>query len=177
MDITVYLRICFLKVHSIVFVAFHTLLSRYFYGLQLLISTDCQVVNHSICPVWNEGFTWLFDIPPKGQKLYILCKSKNTFGKVWWSSFLVCYFFLVLVCNFLNSGACFAVNPWKSHHPDRQSRHGGSIQRVLQPQPRRRQGWLENARDRDCMVKQTVQQQYVAWLISPGANIIAPAPM
>ncbi|KAK1646747.1 hypothetical protein QYE76_064552 [Lolium multiflorum] len=40
-----------------------------------------KVVNHSICPVWNEGFTWLFDIPPKGQKLYILCKSKNTFGK------------------------------------------------------------------------------------------------
>ncbi|KAG8089357.1 hypothetical protein GUJ93_ZPchr0011g27393 [Zizania palustris] len=40
-----------------------------------------KVVNHNICPVWNEGFTWLFDIPPKGQKLYILCKSKNTFGK------------------------------------------------------------------------------------------------
>uniref|UniRef100_A0A0E0F333 C2 domain-containing protein n=1 Tax=Oryza meridionalis TaxID=40149 RepID=A0A0E0F333_9ORYZ len=40
-----------------------------------------KVVNNSICPVWNEGFTWLFDIPPKGQKLYILCKSKNTFGK------------------------------------------------------------------------------------------------
>ncbi|XP_020157774.1 protein CELLULOSE SYNTHASE INTERACTIVE 3 [Aegilops tauschii subsp. strangulata] len=40
-----------------------------------------KLVNQSICPVWNEGFTWLFDIPPKGQKLYILCKSKNTFGK------------------------------------------------------------------------------------------------
>lgn len=42
-----------------------------------------QVVNHSICPAWNEGFTWLFDVAPKGQKLYIVCKSKNTFGKVW----------------------------------------------------------------------------------------------
>ncbi|CAD6257880.1 unnamed protein product [Miscanthus lutarioriparius] len=40
-----------------------------------------KVVNHSICPAWNEGFTWLFDVAPKGQKLYIICKSKNTFGK------------------------------------------------------------------------------------------------
>jgi Ca2+-dependent lipid-binding protein len=40
-----------------------------------------KVVNHSMCPVWNESFTWLFDVAPKGQKLYILCKSKNTFGK------------------------------------------------------------------------------------------------
>jgi hypothetical protein len=36
-----------------------------------------------MCPAWNEGFTWLFDVAPKGQKLYIICKSKNTFGKVW----------------------------------------------------------------------------------------------
>lgn len=43
---------------------------------------DSQVVNHSTCPEWKEGFTWAFDVPPKGQKLYILCKSKNTFGKV-----------------------------------------------------------------------------------------------
>uniref|UniRef100_A0A1D1XP97 U-box domain-containing protein 13 n=1 Tax=Anthurium amnicola TaxID=1678845 RepID=A0A1D1XP97_9ARAE len=40
-----------------------------------------KVVSHSICPEWKEGFTWAFDVPPKGQKLYILCKSKNTFGK------------------------------------------------------------------------------------------------
>nr|XP_010930735.1 protein CELLULOSE SYNTHASE INTERACTIVE 3 [Elaeis guineensis]XP_010930736.1 protein CELLULOSE SYNTHASE INTERACTIVE 3 [Elaeis guineensis]XP_010930738.1 protein CELLULOSE SYNTHASE INTERACTIVE 3 [Elaeis guineensis]XP_010930739.1 protein CELLULOSE SYNTHASE INTERACTIVE 3 [Elaeis guineensis] len=40
-----------------------------------------KVVNHSTCPEWKEGFTWAFDVPPKGQKLYILCKSKNTFGK------------------------------------------------------------------------------------------------
>lgn len=40
-----------------------------------------KVVNHSMCPAWNEGFTWLFDVAPKGQKLYIICKSKNTFGK------------------------------------------------------------------------------------------------
>ncbi|XP_010063409.2 protein CELLULOSE SYNTHASE INTERACTIVE 3 [Eucalyptus grandis] len=40
-----------------------------------------KVVNHSICPEWKEGFTWAFDVPPKGQKLHIICKSKNTFGK------------------------------------------------------------------------------------------------
>ncbi|XP_020598358.1 protein CELLULOSE SYNTHASE INTERACTIVE 3 [Phalaenopsis equestris] len=40
-----------------------------------------KVVSHNTCPEWKEGFTWAFDVPPKGQKLYILCKSKNTFGK------------------------------------------------------------------------------------------------
>uniref|UniRef100_A0A803NGE9 C2 domain-containing protein n=1 Tax=Cannabis sativa TaxID=3483 RepID=A0A803NGE9_CANSA len=40
-----------------------------------------KVVNHSSCPEWEEGFTWGFDVPPKGQKLHIVCKSKNTFGK------------------------------------------------------------------------------------------------
>ncbi|KAK1288614.1 hypothetical protein QJS10_CPB19g00147 [Acorus calamus] len=40
-----------------------------------------KVVNHSICPEWKEGFTWAFDVPPKGQKLEIQCKSKSTFGK------------------------------------------------------------------------------------------------
>ncbi|XP_043719526.1 protein CELLULOSE SYNTHASE INTERACTIVE 3 [Telopea speciosissima] len=40
-----------------------------------------KVVSHSTCPEWKEGFTWAFDVPPKGQKLHILCKSKNTFGK------------------------------------------------------------------------------------------------
>ncbi|KAI9113082.1 hypothetical protein K1719_015607 [Acacia pycnantha] len=40
-----------------------------------------KVVSHSISPEWKEGFTWAFDVPPKGQKLYIVCKSKNTFGK------------------------------------------------------------------------------------------------
>lgn len=40
-----------------------------------------KVVNHSISPEWEEGFTWAFDVPPKGQKLHIVCKSKNTFGK------------------------------------------------------------------------------------------------
>jgi len=39
-------------------------------------------VNHSISPEWKEAFTWAFDVPPKGQKLHIICKSKNTFGKV-----------------------------------------------------------------------------------------------
>ncbi|XP_043719961.1 protein CELLULOSE SYNTHASE INTERACTIVE 3-like [Telopea speciosissima] len=40
-----------------------------------------KVVRHSTCPEWEEGFTWAFDVPPKGQKLHILCKSKNMFGK------------------------------------------------------------------------------------------------
>ncbi|KMT19699.1 hypothetical protein BVRB_1g007550 [Beta vulgaris subsp. vulgaris] len=40
-----------------------------------------KVVNHSISPEWKEAFTWAFDVPPKGQKLHIICKSKNTFGK------------------------------------------------------------------------------------------------
>lgn len=40
-----------------------------------------KVVNHNISPEWKEGFTWAFDVPPKGQKLHIICKSKNTFGK------------------------------------------------------------------------------------------------
>lgn len=40
-----------------------------------------KVVSRSTCPEWKEGFTWAFDVPPKGQKLHILCKSKNTFGK------------------------------------------------------------------------------------------------
>ncbi|QHN92943.1 uncharacterized protein DS421_17g588370 [Arachis hypogaea] len=36
---------------------------------------------HGTSPEWKEGFTWAFDVPPKGQKLHIVCKSKNTFGK------------------------------------------------------------------------------------------------
>ncbi|KAK7385160.1 hypothetical protein VNO78_30872 [Psophocarpus tetragonolobus] len=40
-----------------------------------------KVVNHSTSPEWKEGFSWAFDVPPKGQKLHIICKSKNTFGK------------------------------------------------------------------------------------------------
>ncbi|XP_021896477.1 protein CELLULOSE SYNTHASE INTERACTIVE 3 isoform X2 [Carica papaya] len=40
-----------------------------------------KVVNHNNSPEWKEGFTWAFDVPPKGQKLHIICKSKNTFGK------------------------------------------------------------------------------------------------
>ncbi|PHT45441.1 hypothetical protein CQW23_14599 [Capsicum baccatum] len=40
-----------------------------------------KVVNRSTSPEWNEGFTWAFDVPPKGQKLQISCKGKTTFGK------------------------------------------------------------------------------------------------
>eukprot|EP01018_Ginkgo_biloba_P019292 Gb_18151 [translate_table: standard] len=39
-----------------------------------------KVVSHSISPEWKQGFSWAFDMPPKGQKLHISCKSKNTFG-------------------------------------------------------------------------------------------------
>ncbi|XP_021858503.1 protein CELLULOSE SYNTHASE INTERACTIVE 3 [Spinacia oleracea] len=44
-------------------------------------SRQTKVMNHSISPEWKEAFTWAFDVPPKGQKLHIICKSKNTFGK------------------------------------------------------------------------------------------------
>ncbi|KAE9605839.1 hypothetical protein Lal_00025039 [Lupinus albus] len=44
-------------------------------------SKQTKVVSHSTSPEWKEGFTWAFDVPPKGQKLHIICKSKNTFGK------------------------------------------------------------------------------------------------
>ncbi|XP_060214478.1 protein CELLULOSE SYNTHASE INTERACTIVE 3-like [Lycium barbarum] len=40
-----------------------------------------KVVSRSTSPEWNEGFTWAFDVPPKGQKLQISCKGKTTFGK------------------------------------------------------------------------------------------------
>lgn len=40
-----------------------------------------KVVSNTTTPEWKEGFTWAFDVPPKGQKLHILCKSKSTFGK------------------------------------------------------------------------------------------------
>ncbi|KAM7259539.1 hypothetical protein ACFE04_015280 [Oxalis oulophora] len=44
-------------------------------------SRQTKVVNHTNSPEWEEGFAWDFDVPPKGQKLLITCKSKNTFGK------------------------------------------------------------------------------------------------
>ncbi|KAJ7965532.1 U-box domain-containing protein 13 [Quillaja saponaria] len=44
-------------------------------------SRQTKVVGHNISPEWKEGFTWAFDVPPRGQKLHIICKSKNTFGK------------------------------------------------------------------------------------------------
>ncbi|KAK4365885.1 hypothetical protein RND71_013765 [Anisodus tanguticus] len=40
-----------------------------------------KVVNRTTSPEWNEGFTWAFDVPPKGQKLQISSKGKTTFGK------------------------------------------------------------------------------------------------
>ncbi|XP_073125574.1 protein CELLULOSE SYNTHASE INTERACTIVE 3 [Henckelia pumila] len=40
-----------------------------------------KVVSHNTSPEWKEMFTWAFDVPPKGQKLNIVCRSKNTFGK------------------------------------------------------------------------------------------------
>ncbi|CAN6931896.1 unnamed protein product [Brassica oleracea var. botrytis] len=40
-----------------------------------------KVVSNRTSPEWKESFTWAFDVPPKGQKLHIICKSKSTFGK------------------------------------------------------------------------------------------------
>lgn len=44
-------------------------------------SYQTKVVSRNTSPEWKEGFTWAFDVPPKGQKLHIQCQSKNTFGK------------------------------------------------------------------------------------------------
>lgn len=52
------------------------------YNLNDLCGILFQVVSHSTSPEWKEGFTWAFDVPPKGQKLHIQCKSRSTFGKV-----------------------------------------------------------------------------------------------
>ncbi|KAK9062640.1 hypothetical protein SSX86_019828 [Deinandra increscens subsp. villosa] len=38
---------------------------------------ECKVVTCSTSPEWKEGFTWAFDVPPKGEKLHIQCKRKN----------------------------------------------------------------------------------------------------
>lgn len=43
---------------------------------------ETKVVSQNISPEWKQEFAWAFDMPPKGQKLHISCKSKNTFGKV-----------------------------------------------------------------------------------------------
>ncbi|XP_073305495.1 protein CELLULOSE SYNTHASE INTERACTIVE 3 [Primulina huaijiensis] len=40
-----------------------------------------KVVSHNTSPEWEEKFTWAFDVPPKGQNLNIVCRSRNTFGK------------------------------------------------------------------------------------------------
>ncbi|KAH6782643.1 CELLULOSE SYNTHASE INTERACTIVE 3 [Perilla frutescens var. frutescens] len=40
-----------------------------------------KVVSHSTSPEWKEGFTWAFNVPPKGQKLHIVCRNKSAFGK------------------------------------------------------------------------------------------------
>ncbi|XP_057795726.1 protein CELLULOSE SYNTHASE INTERACTIVE 3 isoform X2 [Salvia miltiorrhiza] len=36
-----------------------------------------KVVNHNTSPEWKEAFTWAFDVPPKGQKLHIVCRNKK----------------------------------------------------------------------------------------------------
>ncbi|KAH9307092.1 hypothetical protein KI387_011496, partial [Taxus chinensis] len=43
---------------------------------------ETKVVAQNTSPEWKQGFAWAFDVPPRGQKLLISCKSKNTFGKV-----------------------------------------------------------------------------------------------
>lgn len=54
----------------------------YFVSAYDLNHSYVQVVSHNTSPEWKEGFTWAFDVPPKGQKLHIVCRSKSTFGKV-----------------------------------------------------------------------------------------------
>ncbi|KAK6132343.1 hypothetical protein DH2020_033903 [Rehmannia glutinosa] len=44
-------------------------------------SRHTKVISNNTSPEWKEGFTWAFDVPPKGQKLHIECRSKSTFGK------------------------------------------------------------------------------------------------
>ncbi|CAA0829678.1 Unknown protein [Striga hermonthica] len=46
-------------------------------------SRRTKVVSHNTSPEWKERFTWAFDVPPKGQKLQIDCRSRSrsTFGK------------------------------------------------------------------------------------------------
>lgn len=76
----------------------------------------CQVISHNTCPEWKESFTWAFDVPPKGQKLYILCKSKNTFGKVQMKKKkVIAIIFSISWDSFYH---LFADYPWKSNHPD-----------------------------------------------------------
>lgn len=43
---------------------------------------ETKVVSQNISPEWKQEFAWAFDMPPKGQKLHVSCKSKNAFGKV-----------------------------------------------------------------------------------------------
>lgn len=40
-----------------------------------------KVIYNSTSPEWNQGFKWSFDVPPRGQKLQIVCKSRSAFGK------------------------------------------------------------------------------------------------
>lgn len=54
-----------------------------------------QIVSHNTSPEWNEGFTWAFDVPPRGQKLHILCRNKSTFGKVKVFTQYIMYPFLI----------------------------------------------------------------------------------
>ncbi|GER37031.1 armadillo/beta-catenin-like repeat and C2domain-containing protein [Striga asiatica] len=46
-------------------------------------SRRTKVVSHNTSPEWKERFMWAFDVPPKGQKLQIDCRSRSrsTFGK------------------------------------------------------------------------------------------------
>ncbi|WOG97211.1 hypothetical protein DCAR_0416551 [Daucus carota subsp. sativus] len=40
-----------------------------------------KIIYNSTSPQWNQGFMWSFDVPPRGQKLQIVCKSRSTFVK------------------------------------------------------------------------------------------------
>ncbi|KAI5057613.1 hypothetical protein GOP47_0027628, partial [Adiantum capillus-veneris] len=42
---------------------------------------ETKAISNSTTPEWNQGFSWPFDIAPKGQKVHIECKNKGTFSK------------------------------------------------------------------------------------------------
>ncbi|MCO5584828.1 hypothetical protein L7F22_038760 [Adiantum nelumboides] len=42
---------------------------------------ETKVVSNSTAPEWNQGFSWPFDVAPKGQKVHIECKNKGALSK------------------------------------------------------------------------------------------------
>ncbi|GFS32094.1 binding protein [Actinidia rufa] len=47
----------------------------------IVLLNTYRVVSTGPNPEWDESFAWLFESPPKGQKLHISCKNKSKMGK------------------------------------------------------------------------------------------------